>query len=337
MKAIQIRKPGGLDRFEFVDIDDAPAPGPGEIRVRLHASTLNFHDYAVVSGMLEVEDRRIPLSDCGGEVTAVGDGVREFAPGDKVVSVFFPGWQRGGPQPGGFAGVPGDGADGFAREAVTAPATAFTRAPADYSHAEAATLTCAGLTAWRALVPHGPVKAGDWVLVQGTGGVSIFALQFAKAMGARVIATSSSDEKLDRLRAMGADHVINYRKDARWGSTARKISGGGVDHVVEVGGAGTLPQSIAAAKIGGHIAMIGVLTGQTGEVPTAALMQKQIRLQGITVGSREQQLDMIAAIEATGIKPVMDRHFALKDLADAFRYEESGKHFGKIIVDLQPG
>ena len=334
MKAIHVRKPGGLDRLELVDIADAAAPGPGEIQVKLHASSLNFHDYAVVTGMIETADRRIPMSDGAGEVVAVGEGVREVSVGDRVVSTFFPNWPSGAPVDRGFAVVPGDGVDGYAREAVTLPVSYFTRAPKDFSHAEAATLTCAGLTAWRALVPDGPLKAGEWVLVQGTGGVSIFALQFAKAMGARVIATSSSDAKLERVKAMGADHVINYKSDPKWGATARKLSGGGVDHVVEIGGAGTLPQSIHAAKAGGHIAMIGVLAGMQGEVPTAMLMHKQIRLQGLTVGNREQQLDMIAAIDANGIKPVLDRHFPLAALADAFRYEESGAHFGKIIVDI---
>ncbi len=302
--------------------------------MRLHASSLNFHDYLVVTGALKTPDGRIPMSDGAGEVVAAGEGVT-LTPGTPVVSVFFPGWLDGLPIEGGFAGVPGDGADGYARELVLAPETAFTRAPLGYSHAEAATLTCAGLTAWRALVTEGRLKAGDTVLVQGTGGVSIFALQFAKAMGATVIATSSSDEKLARLKALGADHLINYRADAKWGATARALTGGrGVDHVVEIGGAGTMPQSVAAARVGGHISLIGVLAGFEGPVPTVMIMSKQLRVIGITVGTRRQQLDMIAAIEANGIKPVIDRSFALEALADAFRYQESGRHFGKIVVDF---
>ncbi|MET0362676.1 MAG: NAD(P)-dependent alcohol dehydrogenase [Sphingobium sp.] len=334
MKAIQLRSPGGLDRLVHGDIPDAPEPGPGEIRIRVAASSLNYHDYAVVTGSIKTSDGRIPMSDGAGEVVAVGDGVTGFAVGDLAVSTFFPKWLAGGPVDGGFSGVPGDGQDGFAREYVTAPATSFTRAPRGYTAAEAATLTCAGVTAWRALVPDGPLIAGQWVLVQGTGGVSIFALQLAKARGARVIATSSSDAKLERLTGMGADHVINYRSVEKWGSKAREISGGGVDHVVEIGGAGTLPQSISAARSGGHIALIGILAGLQGEVPTALLMGKQIRLQGLTVGSRQDQLDLIAAIEANGIRPVIDRHFPLAQLAGAFAYQDSGAHFGKICVDI---
>ncbi len=334
MRAMIVRQPASLAHIEEVSLPDIGTPGPGEIAVRLHATSLNFHDYAVVTGMIQAEDRRIPMSDGAGEVVAVGDDVGEFRVGDAVVSTFFPHWRDGEPSSAGFQGVPGDGADGYAREAVIAPASSFTRAPKGFSHAEAATLTCAALTAWRALVPHGPLHAGQTVLVQGTGGVSIFALQFAKAMGATVIVTSSSDEKLERAKALGADHGINYRSTPKWGSAARDWSGGGVDHVVEVGGPGTLPQSINAAKVGGHIALIGVLTGNQGPVPTALLMGKQIRLQGITVGTRRQQLDMIAAIDANGIRPVISDHFPLAALADAFRHQEANRHFGKICVDI---
>jgi NADPH:quinone reductase-like Zn-dependent oxidoreductase len=191
------------------------------------------------------------------------------------------------------------------------------------------------VTAWRAVVVNGKVKPGDVVLVQGTGGVSIFALQFAKMNGATVIATSSSDEKLQRLKALGADHLINYRSTPDWGAAARELTGGrGVDLVVEVGGAGNLPQSITACRRGGHIAVIGVLTGRSGDVPMAQMMIFEQHLVGLTVGSRRHQIDMIRAIEANGIKPVIDRAFPLEQLADAFRYQESGKHFGKIVVDI---
>jgi NADPH:quinone reductase-like Zn-dependent oxidoreductase len=335
MKAVKLRAPGGIDRLEVVELPDPGAPGPGEIIVRLRASSLNYHDYKVVLGDIPTPDGRIPMSDGAGDVVAVGDGVTDFKPGDPALSLFFPNWPDGGPIEGGFSGVPGDGEDGYACELVRAPASAFTRPPTDYSHAEAATLTCAGLTAWRALVVEGQLKAGDTVLVQGTGGVSIFALQFAKAMGARVIATSSSDAKLERAKALGADHVINYRTTPKWGSAARKWTGGiGVDHIVEVGGAGTLPQAISAARIGGHISLIGVLEGLEGPIPTALIMRKQLRLIGITVGTRRSQLDMIAAIEANGIRPVIDSHFPLDRLGDAFRHQESAKHFGKIVVDI---
>lgn len=334
MRTIQLQKPGGLDRLQVTDTE-RQAPGRGEILVRVGASSLNFHDYAVVTGMIPTPDGRIPMSDGAGEVVEVGEGVSEFAVGDKVVSTFFPHWMDGEPAREVMADVPGDGADGFAREYVTAPATSFTRAPQGFSDAESATLTCAGLTAWRALAVNGQVKSGDTVLVQGTGGVSIFALQFAKAAGATVIATSSSDEKLDRLREMGADHLINYRQDEKWGETARKLTGGrGVDHVVEIGGSGTMPQSIAAGRIGGHIALIGVLAGIGGNVPTVFVMQQNQRIVGLTVGARRHQQDMIRAIEANGIRPVIDRHFPLEQIADAFRHQESGKHFGKICLDI---
>src|SRR4051794_24537647 len=280
MNGIGLRAPGGLDRLEVVDLPDPGAPGPGEIRVRLHASSLNYHDYAVVSGMMPTADRRIPMSDGAGVVEAVGEGVTELTVGDHVVSCFFPGWHDGPPAVADFSTVPGDGVDGYAREAVVRPATWFTPAPRGYSHAEAATLTTAGLTAWRALVVEAGIKAGDTVLVLGTGGVSIFALQMAKAMGARVIATSSSDEKLERLRALGADATINYKTDPEWGATVRGCTDGrGADIVIEVGGAGTLPQSIMAVAQGGHIALIGVLTGPAGPVPTAFLMARQATLQ----------------------------------------------------------
>ena len=335
MKGIALRAPGGLDHLHLVDMPDPGAPGAGEIRVRLHASSLNYHDYGVVSGRMRTANGRIPMSDGAGVVEAVGDRVTEFGAGDSVVSCFFPMWQDGSAMVGDFSGVPGDGVDGYAREIVIRPASWFTRSPKGFSHAEAATLTTAGLTAWRSLVCDGGLKAGDVVLVLGTGGVSIFALQVAKAMGAVVVATSSSDEKLDRVRALGADHTINYRRHEDWGTRVRDWTGGrGVDHVIEVGGPGTLAHSIDAVRVGGHIALIGVLTGRAGEVPTAALMAKQARLQGLIVGSRRQQVDFVRGIEAAGLTPVIDRRFALAEIADAFRYEESGAHFGKIALEF---
>ena len=336
MKAIRTgAKPSTLDALEWVDIDAAAAPGPGEITVDLKASSLNYHDYAVVKGMIPTEPGRIPMSDGAGIVSAVGDGVTEFAVGDQVVSTFFPDWLDGRPPASAFTRVPGDGIDGYARETVTAPTHWFTRAPAGFSHAEAATLTCAGLTAWRALFVDYAVKPGDTVLVQGTGGVSIFALQFAKAAGATVIATSSSNEKLERVRELGADHLINYKEVEAWGPRALEITGGrGVDCVVEIGGAGTLDQSMLATRVGGHVALIGVLAGFAGPVQTALLFSKNLKVQGLTVGSRAMQQDMIAAIEANGIKPVISDTFALADLADAFRHQESGSHFGKIAVEI---
>ncbi|OSR70694.1 2-haloacrylate reductase [Pseudomonas syringae pv. actinidiae] len=231
--------------------------------------------------------------------------------------------------------MPGDGVDGYAREQVTARATSFTHAPLGYSHAEASTLTTAGLTAWRALMVDDSLKAGDTVLVQGTGGVSIFALQFAKMVGATVIATSSSDEKLERLQAMGADHLINYRKDSNWGETARKLTGGrGVDHIIDVGGPSTLQHSMNAARVAGHISVIGILSGVAGQPEFVPALVKQLRMQGVLVGSRTQQQDMIRAIDANGMRPVMDRSFPMTDIVEAFKYQETNQHFGKICLDI---
>lgn len=335
MKAIVLRAPGGLDRLEQTDLPDPGPPGPGEIRVRLHASSLNYHDYAVAAGYIPTADGRVPMSDGAGVVEAVGEGVAEFQAGDSVVSCFFPTWADGPATISDFTTVPGDGVDGYAREVVNRPTAWFTHAPRGYSHSEAATLTTAGLTAWRALVVDGGLKAGDVVLVLGTGGVSIFALQIARAMGATVVATSSSDQKLERARALGADHTLNYRRHEDWGRRVREWTGGrGVDHVIEVGGPGTLPQSISAVRVGGHISLIGVLTGRAGEVPTALLMAKQARIQGLIVGSRRHQQDFIRALDATGLRPVIDRTFSLPEIADAFRYEEAGAHFGKICLEF---
>ncbi|QWC55808.1 zinc-binding dehydrogenase [Erythrobacter sp. 3-20A1M] len=336
MKAIRTGSPAALDTLEVFEMDDPGEPGRGEIRVDLKASSINFHDYAVVTGKIPTDGHRIPLSDGAGEVVAVGDGVSDFAVGDRVVSTFFTKWQSGpSPDKPGFADVPGDGIDGHAREAVVRPANCFTFAPRNLSHVEAATLTCAGVTAWRALFVDDDVKPGDTVLVLGTGGVSIFALQLAKAAGARVIATSSSDDKLERLRALGADETINYEDLPQWGKRVSELTDGrGVDVTVEIGGPGTLDQSIDATRMGGHIALIGVLTGQSGEVATAKMMGRNQRLQGLTVGSRTHQMELVRAIEANGIKPQVSDTFALEDLADAFRREESGEHFGKIAIEI---
>lgn len=334
MKVVTLRRPGGLDHLEVKEQASPGEPGPGEIRVRVHASSLNFHDYGVVSGRMPTEDGRIPMSDGAGVVEAVGNNVEEFAIGDAVVSCFFPYWQDGPARVGDFTRVPGDGLDGYARQEVVRPASWFTHAPKNYSHAEAATLTTAGLTAWRALMVDGGLKPGDTILTLGTGGVSIFALQFAKTMGARVIATSSSDEKIERLKALGADHTLNYKREPEWGKRVKELTDGrGVDQVIEVGGPGTLPQSIDAVRIGGHISLIGVLTGRGGEIPTAKLMAKQARLQGLIVGSRMDQQEMVRGIEASDLHPVIDSRFPLDEIADAFRHEESGQHFGKICLE----
>ncbi|WP_043528183.1 zinc-dependent alcohol dehydrogenase family protein [Litchfieldella xinjiangensis] len=335
MKVVTLKSPGGLDKLALSERESPGEPGPGEIRVRIHASSLNFHDYGVVSGAMPTEDGRIPMSDGAGSVEAVGEGVEEFKVGDSVVSTFFPYWLDGPARVGDFKTTPGDGLDGYAREQVVRPATWFTHAPKGYSHAEAATLTTAGLTAWRALVVDGNLKAGESVLALGTGGVSIFAVQLAKAMGAHVIATSSSDEKIEKLKQLGADETLNYKTEPEWGKRVKALTGGrGVDHIIEVGGPGTLPQSIDAVRIGGHISLIGVLTGRGGDIPTAKLMAKQARLQGLIVGSRTHQQEMVRGLESTGLRPVIDSTFGLDEIADAFRHEEAGRHFGKICLEF---
>ncbi|MBD1553059.1 zinc-dependent alcohol dehydrogenase family protein [Pseudomonas typographi] len=335
MKAITVRTPGGLDHLALSDLPDPGQPGAGQIRVALHATSLNFHDLLVANGSSPTADGRVLMADGAGVVEAVGPGVAEFKPGDHVVSGFFPHWLAGSAftEVGNFGGTPGDGIDGFACEFAVRAATDFTHAPKGWSHAEAATITTAGLTAWRALVGDGRLKAGDTVLTLGTGGVSIAALQIAKMMGARVIISSSSDAKLERARQLGADETINYRSQPQWAEQVQALTGGrGVDHVIELGGPGTLAQSIKAVRVGGHISLIGVLTGRQGEVPTALLMAKQVRLQGLIVGNRRQQQAYVAALEQAGVRPVIDRTFALEQLADAFALQASGEHFGKICV-----
>lgn len=334
IKTVFLEAGGGFDKVS-VGTTEARAPQAGEITVRVRASSLNYHDLGVVSGVMAPAERRIPMSDAAGEVIAVGAGVEEFALGDSVVSTFFPDWHDGDPTVAGFGRVPGDGIDGYAREEVTMPATAFTLAPRGYSHAEAATLTTAGLTAWRALFENGQLKPGQTVLVQGSGGVSIFALQLAKLAGASVIATSSSTEKMARLKELGADEVINYREDPKWGNTVRRLTGDrGVDHVIEVGGPATLAQSITACAVGGHIAVIGVLSGIVSELPLAHALARQVRMQALIVGSRRHQQNFVRAIESSGLRPIIDRHFPLDELVPAFQYQASGKHFGKIVLDI---
>lgn len=333
-RAIILGTGGGYHQVKL-GTSEAKAPLAGEITVRLHANSLNYHDFAVVSGVWGPTEPRIPMADGAGVVTAVGEGVKEFSVGDAVVSTFFPTWIAGEPLVEGFATTPGDGVDGYAREMVTASVNAFTLAPIGWSHVESSTLTTAALTAWRALMGDDALKPGDTVLVQGTGGVSIFALQFAKMAGATVIATSSSDEKLERLKALGADYLINYRQTTNWGEVAREMTGGrGVDHIVEVGGPATLNQSMLAARVGAHISVIGILTGLAGEVSILTALIKQLRLQGLIVGTRTQQQEMIKAIDANNLHPIVDKVFPLERMVDAFQYQETNQHFGKICLEM---
>jgi NADPH:quinone reductase-like Zn-dependent oxidoreductase len=334
MRALVLDAPGGLERIAVRALP-TPAVRAGEVLVRVRASSLNYHDYVVANGRVAVPDGRILMSDGAGEVVDTGAGVRDLRPGDKVFSVFYPLWENGPPEPGSRRIIPGETADGWGAEYVAAPASWVTPMPAGYSFAEAASLTCAGLTAWRGVVVEGRVKPGDTVLVQGTGGVSIFALQFAKAAGATVVATSSSAAKLERLQALGADVLINYRETPEWGEAAVAATGGrGVDIVVEIGGAGTLAQSIAACRIGGRIALIGALAGARGETPTAAIFLKQLTVHGIAVGSRAQQLEMVRGIEANGVRPVIDSLHPLEGLPAAYERQAAQQHFGKICLEF---
>jgi NADPH:quinone reductase-like Zn-dependent oxidoreductase len=335
MKAMRLRSPAGLENLYLSTEQEPRKPGFGEIVVRLHATSLNFHDWAVVSGMLNPPDGIVPMTDGAGVVVEVGENVTQHKVGDHVVSAYFPAWESGVLTPEAERVRPGDQIDGYAREYARVPAHYFLTAPRGFTHAEAATLTCAGTTAWRALSVKSRIKAGDSVLVQGTGGVSIFALQIARIFGAEVIATSSSDEKNARQKALGAHHVINYKTTPEWGRVVREITGGrGVDHVVEIGGSGTFGQSIEACAIDGDITMIGVLAGRQGDVLTGELTRKRLRVEGILVGSRHHLRDFIRAIDINGMKPVIDRSFALENLADAFRHQISNAHVGKICVEF---
>jgi NADPH:quinone reductase-like Zn-dependent oxidoreductase len=334
-KALYVNAGGGFNTVTTEQVK-IKKPDSNEITVRLHANSLNYHDYAVVTGLWGgPSEKRIPMADGAGEVIEVGDNVTEFKIGDNVVSTFFPTWTNGEPIVDGFASVPGDGIDGYAREYVTSSSNSFTKSPKGWSHVEASTLTTAALTAWRALTCFNTLKAGDSVLLQGTGGVSIFALQFAKMIGAKVIATSSSEQKMARLKDMGADHVINYKTEPNWGEVAKELNGGiGVDHVIEVGGGQTLDQSLNAVRVGGQISLIGILSGQTCELNIIKAFIQQVRLQGVLVGSRSQQQEMIKAIEVNQMKPVIDKVFSLDDMVGAFEYQETNSHFGKICLEF---
>lgn len=333
MKSVVVKKPGGLNNLSIIERED-PSPKSGEILVAWHATSLNFHDYLVAVGGIPVPDNRIPMSDGAGEVLAVGEGVHDWKPGDKVMSLFFQNWLEGKPTLPKTMFVNGETVDGFITEKSCVPATSVTAMPKGYTYAEAATLPCAAATAWRGLMVEGSLQAGDSVLIEGTGGMSIFALQFAKMAGAKVFATTSSSEKAERLKSMGVEAVVNYKEDQRWGKTIFALSDGGVDHVLDVGGGSTMKQSIEAVKIGGHISSIGILGGgRKGEITFPKLFFKHIRLIGIAVGNRVMQEKMVAAINISGIKPLVDKRFAFDQLANAFRHQESGAHFGKIVLE----
>ena len=335
MKQIQLKKPGGLDNILFCDAD-VPKPKSNQIVVKIAASSLNYHDLLVALGFIPTEDGRVPLSDAAGEIVEIGSDVKDWKIGDHVMSLCFPNWQNGAPKYELLSFI-GDHEDGYATEYIAIKETAVTKMPSYMNFAQAATLPCAGLTAWRALVDDGNLKAGETVLVQGTGGVSIFALQLAKSMGAKVIATSSSEEKLNRLKELGADEVINYKETPEWGKEVlAKTNNEGVDHVIEVGGGGTFGESVRATKLGGHIALIGVLSGpNASEIVLPRIFLKQIRMSGISMANKESQIAMIDYLEANKIEPIISDSFPLSKLADAFQHQIDNKHFGKISITMQ--
>jgi NADPH:quinone reductase-like Zn-dependent oxidoreductase len=335
MKAWQLNKgASSLDDLVLVE-RETPQPGPGEVLIRVRACSINYRDSLIPKGqyMGGVIDRDItPLSDGAGEVEAIGAGVTTFKVGDRVAGTFFQGWDAGIPN-SLYPALGAPPAKGMLTEYVTLPESGIVPIATSLSFEEAATLPCAGVTAWNALMEgYPPVKPGAWVAILGTGGVSLLALQIAKAAGARVIATSSSDEKLERVKALGADAVINYRATPDWGVEAAQITGG-VDHVVEVGGQGTLAQSMQAIGFNGEIAIIGVLSRE-GNVTPRDMMFKAGRMRGIFVGSAAMARNLNKAIDATGIKPVVDRVFGFDEAKAAYAYHASPALFGKTVIRL---
>ena len=334
MKQIQLSKPGGLDNLKVIEADN-PSLNSDEVLLKVSASSLNYHDLMVALGLIPTEDKRVPLSDAAGEIVEIGNEVTKWKSGDHVMSMCFPNWVSGAPKYELLSFI-GDNQDGYATEYIAIPETALTKIPNNLNLKEAATLPCAGLTAWRALVDEGKLKAGESVLVQGTGGVSVFALQLAKTYGATFIATSSSEEKLEKLKALGADHLINYKTHPEWGKEVLKLTNNeGVDHVVEVGGAGTFSESVRCTKLAGHIALIGVLSGPSvSEIILPRIFLKQIRLSGIAMANQDSQIAMVDYLEKNEIKPEISDSFELEDLAAAFQHQIDNKHFGKISIDI---
>ena len=336
----------GLDKLTMVERDDPRAVNlkQNDVLVRIKAVSLNFRDLLMVQGHYDprLTMGRVPCSDGAGEVVAIGAAVTAFAQGDVVMGSFFQHWLDGPMTSAKSRGALGGDVDGMLREFAVLSADAIVKAPAGWSSREAATLPCAAVTAFNALhggIPSaGPAGAavapGDTILIQGTGGVSIFALQLARAAGAKVIVISKSDEKLAKAKALGASGLVNYKSTPDWEKPVRAMSDGGVDLVVEVGGAGTLGKSITAVRTGGTIALIGVLSGLRGEVDTVSLLMRSITVRGINVGSVSMLRQLVRAFEVSGHRPIIDKVFAFADARAAMEYMKSGAHFGKVVVEL---
>jgi NADPH:quinone reductase-like Zn-dependent oxidoreductase len=329
-----------LPRFGIASLTvqerDVPQPGPSEVLVCLKAASLNYRDLLIVQGFYkpDLPLPLIPLSDGAGEVAALGEGVTGFSVGQRVATVFFQSWQEGPPSLPGISRSTGCEAPGALTQYGIFPATALVPVPDSMDFAAAATLPCAGVTAWRALQLAGGVGPGDTVLVLGTGGVALFALQIAKALGASVIVTSSSDEKLARAKALGATHTINYKATPEWGKAAFDAAGLGVKLVVETAGAGTLAQSIGALGWNGHISLLGSLSGFSTELNVLGLVGKNAHLHGLTVGSRADQVALTQFVAGRGLKPVIDRRVPMAEAGAALASLAEGKHFGKVVIDI---
>ncbi|MCP3143533.1 zinc-dependent alcohol dehydrogenase family protein [Pyxidicoccus xibeiensis] len=334
MKAYEIRDGFGLDKLVLTERTE-PTPGPFQVRVRVKATSLNQRDLMMVEGRYNPRQKLplIPNSDGAGVVDAVGPGVTRVKPGDRVMGLFSQMWMAGEPTRAAQTSTLGGPLDGALAECMVLHEDGVIPTPAHLSDEEAATLPCAALTAWSALVTYGALKAGDTVLVQGTGGVSIFALQLARLLGARVIVTSSRDDKLEKARALGANELINYATTPDWDKAARALTGGvGVDHVVEVGGAGTFEKSLRAVRVGGTVSVIGVLSGGAGNVPLTPILMQNLRVQGILVGHRQGFEALNRALTLHGVRPVVDRVFPFTEARAAFEYLKSGAHFGKVVI-----